>query len=137
MTGHFRFFRRRRLLPFLAAYSLVFVNGATLTPIVVPAEVFQAWAAALADTPAADRVGDTSRWLRFERRNAEQQEPSIAAALPPLVKNLRRPSPTPAKSACLGRHERPAQTTGCSYRLVQQTAAANAVCLSRLCRLLL
>lgn len=137
MTGRFCFYRRQRILPFLAAFCLVFVNGATLTPLVVPAEVFEALAASLANNPSPDRLGDTSRWLQFERRNAEQQEPAIAAALPPLVKNLRRPSPTHTKSSGLGSHERPTESSECSHRLAQQTAVGNAVCLRRLCRFLL
>lgn len=137
MIGRFCFYRHRRVLPFLAAYALVFVNGATLAPFAVPAELVEALAASLATGPSADQLEKSSRWLQFDRRPAEQQEPTIAAALPPLVKNLRRPSSTCSKNACIGKHERPTEASGRSHRFVQRALVANAVCLNELCRLLL
>ena len=137
MIGHFWFYRRRRVLPFLAAYALVCINGATLAPFVMPASV------AAADSPGAgDSLGqstaDAWRWLEYHRGSGPEREPVVAAALPPIVKNLRRHSPSQqAKAASAANDLRPADARIPRLEFIQRAVAASGADLSRLCRLLL
>lgn len=136
MIGRFSFYRRRRVLPFSAVYALVCINAATLTPFVVsPARAVPS----LADDAASAAMGrDFSRDLRYDRGRHVEREPIVAAAVPPLVKNLRRPAPTrEAKTAACGTIHRPAASTPTRHDLANRLFAANEPNLSRLCRLLL
>lgn len=137
MSGRFSFFRRRRLLPFLAAYALVCINGATLVPFAIPAESAAA-AAGLPDEARAHLDADTWRWLEYQRGNGPEREPVVAAAVPPLVKNLRRPAPSHQSRTASAAHDwRIANTRIPRPELMQRALAANGADLSRLCRLLL
>ncbi len=137
MSGRFWFYRRRRLLPFLAAYALVCINGATLVPFAIPAENAAA-AAGLPDDARAQLDSDAWRWLEYQRGTGPEREPVVAAAVPPIVKNLRRHSaPQQARTASNAHDWRIADTRIPRPELMQQALAANAADLSRLCRLLL
>lgn len=133
----FHSFRHRRLLPFAAVYALVCINGATLAPFVAPACI--AGSASAADGPETSALAnDAWRWLQYERADAADPAPAIAAAPPPIVKNLRRLSPSgPCEHAArrlFGRHPTvPRLDSGFMHRAL----AANAADLSRLRRPLL
>lgn len=137
MFRSFRFYRRRRVLPFLAVYCLVFVNGATLVPLVLPAA--HAEAAAASEVQAGAGLSDSWHRLQYERRRADAEtEPGVTAALPPVVKNLRRSPPNRAfrsGSRWIGRQ--PADSPGKRVGCVPWSPAARAAELIRLCRLLL
>ncbi len=135
MGGRLSFYRRRRVLPFVAAWCLVSVNGATLQPFVAPPELVDCIAAA---SRSAASVADSWRWLQYERGTGDDSAPAVAAAVPPIVKNLRRPAPTRAvKVVVRGREPRPADVPGPASEFVHRVRAANTADLARLCRLLL
>lgn len=132
MIGRLWFYRRRRVLPFLAASCLVFINGATLVPLVVPG----ARAVANDGNPGVD----DGSWRRaaYERGDGAEPEPVIAAALPPVVKNLRRPTAgrqDRTVSRCCG--ERPPDVRCQRTAFGPWPRAAGMAVLDRLCRLLL
>lgn len=133
MLERFHFYRHRRFLPFAAAYALVFINGATLAPFVPPLPFATSWAAS--DDAAQ---ADAWQWSQYERDTADEQEPCVSAAPPPLVKNLRRAAPS-RHAGCCGRRPfgRPDDVRGQSLEFRQRVLVANAADLSRLCRLLL
>lgn len=135
MNGRFRFYRRRRLLPFAAAWCLVCINGATLQPLAAPHESLDGATTAGADHDAA---ADAWKWLQYERRSGEDQSPAVAANVPPIVKNLRRPAPPKhAKAGARAHVQRPADGPTPNRHVLQHALAANAPDLMRLCRLLL
>jgi hypothetical protein len=137
VSGRFWFYRRRRLLPFLAAYALVCINGATLVPFVIPAESAAA-ATGLPDDAHARLDSDAWRWLEYQRGTGPEREPVVAAAVPPIVKNLRRlPTSQHARTAPAAHDRHVTDTRIPRPELMQQALAANAADLSRLCRLLL
>lgn len=132
MSGRFHFYRRRRALPFLAVVGLVFINGATLAPFTVPAEL------AAAATSADDAAARTCPGRQCERGPFDCREPSVVAAPPPVVKNLRRQAPTRQdKDVTSARAGHPVDAPGPSFDVLHRVLAANAADLTRLCRLLL
>lgn len=135
MCGRFWFYRRRRVLPFAAVWCLVFVNGATLQPFVAPPELIVGAATAARSAPSS---ADSARRLQYERGDVEYPAPAVSAAVPPIVKNLRRPAPTRTmKAVARGREPQPADAPGPTPDFMQRVLAANAADLTRLCRLLL
>lgn len=136
MSGRFHCYRRRRVLPFAAVSALVFINAATLAPLVAPPD----WAAeAMVDDAASAATSrDISRDLRYDRGRHMDREPVVVAAPPPLVKNLRRPAPTrQTKATTCGAHYRPAASRCTKRDFSHGLVAATDPDLSRLCRLLL
>lgn len=137
VTGRFVFYRRRRVLPFVAAWCLVFVNGATLAPLAVPLELLDGLETSSA-AAAAPVSADTRQRPRYEQGSGEQSTPALAANVPPPVKNLRRPAPTrTAKAVVRGWNPHVADVAGPRSYDLQRLPAANAADLTRLCRLLL
>ena len=67
MIGEFRFYRPRRLLPFSAAYALVFINGATLVPFVPPGPIWSSGSGCSAEAANPRPSGDSGRWMQYER----------------------------------------------------------------------
>lgn len=134
MNGRFRFYRRRRVLPFLAVYCLVCINGATLVPLpdmgIVPAPA--------GDADAFDHA-DSRPWANYERGCDRAEPESVAAGgLPPIVKNLRRSSPSRhGKTGSWGGGPRPPDSRALIAESVQQSLAVNTADLTRLCRRLL
>ena len=137
MIGRFWFYRRRRVLPFAAAWCLVFVNGATLAPLTVPPELLDG----LETPPAAAAVrgsAEARQRPKYEQGSREESAPAVAANVPPIVKNLRRPAPSRMARAvvrgqdlCLEDRAAPRPDA------LRRSLAANAADLTRLCRLLL
>ena len=137
MIDRFSMYRRRRVLPFLAVYALVFINGATLAPLAVPAAKSSS-ASRFADDAHAQCDADAWRWLEYQRGSGPEQGPEIAAALPPIVKNLRRHTPSEqAKAGCASNEQRPGDARIPGTEFMQRALAANNADLNRLCRLLL
>lgn len=137
MFGRFWFYRRRRVLPFLAAYALVCINGATLLPLAMPASPASASAVSWDDLLASC---DADAWksLEYQRGTSRERGPEIAAALPPVVKNLRRHSPPQqARPTSAANAFRPANARIPRTEFMQRALVANSADLSRLCRLLL
>lgn len=139
--GHFPFYRRRRVLPFSAAFCLVFINGATLAPnVLTPAEDGRSQRVA-ADHAAGSLTIDQSlpNRLRYERGSgAVPSEPVIAANVPQIVKNLRRDQQVRhGVVACFGQAGRPVDAVGPLPEFTYRARAANAADFARLCRLLL
>lgn len=143
MLTSFSSYRPRRLLPFAAAYALVFINGSTLAPLVLPGP----WATACrahggsasdaATSPA--EADDDRRGLHYERAEGESPEQTaITAPPPPIVKNLRRSMhvsrPECASHRLVWRYD---VTPGLDAEFLQRALAAKAADLTRLCRRLL
>lgn len=138
MIGRFSYYRRRRVLPLSAVYCLVFINGATLAPLVLPAVVRASGTADSRDARAERGADECGPRLNYERGGGEQREPTIAVSVPPIVKNLRRPAPTRHFGAACCRGNQPAtDSPKPESDFVQRALAANAASLTRLCRLLL
>lgn len=138
MFGRLWFYRRRRVLPFLAVGCLVFINGATLVPLVPP----EAQASTVPSSAAGAGAGTrTDAWHRLNyERGAGDTEPEtvVAAALPPVVKNLRRPAPSRHLMAASWWSDRPApDARGTKADCPRHAWPANGADLSRLCRRLL
>ena len=137
MIGRFWFYRRRRVLPFLAVYALVCINGATLVPLAMPMANSSAsadeWSESLSPCDA-----DAWQSLEYQRGESRKRGPEIAAALPPVVKNLRRQSPSQqAKPTSAANALRAADARIPRTEFMQRALAANSADLSRLCRRLL
>lgn len=138
MIGRFRFYRHRRMLPFSAAFALVFINGAALGPSVM--RPLDGGHVASQDQPAdtGSLALDQWRWLQYERGKGPEQETFVDVAIPPIVKNLRRSPSFKAHRASCGSHEaHAAGAPSLQPDFVQRALAANAADLHRLCRLLL
>lgn len=137
MNGRFWFYRRRRTLPFAAAWCLVFVNGATLQPLAVPPELLEGVAAGPAPVTAAPGA-DARQRPRYERGCGGERSPAVVANVPPLVKNLRRPAPTRlAKAVVRGPVSHPTDAPRLTSHCTRRFLAVNTADLSCLCRLLL
>lgn len=139
MIGRFRFYRRQLLLPFAAAFALVFINGAALGPSVMrPLDGVGVTGPSSQATDTDSASNDQWRWLHYEQGNGPEQETFVDVAIPPIVKNLRRsPAPKALKVACGSHGPRAADTPGLQRDFLQRALAANAADLHRLCRLLL
>ena len=139
MIGRLRFYRRRRMLPFSAAFALVFINGAALGPAVMRPLDGPGTASRQAEPPDTESLAcDQWRWLQYERGNGPEQETFVDAAIPPIVKNLRRSPALKAHKIPGGCHEaHAADAPAPQFDFLQRALAANAADLHRLCRLLL
>lgn len=138
MIGRFWFYRRRRVLPFLAVYCLVCINGATLVPFVPPAPQARDAPTRAGNVDTGDH-GDSWYRARYERgHDRPEPESVVAGGLPPIVKNLRRPVPSRHfKAASRNAGLCPPGVRGPMVESVQRVLAGNAADLTRLCRLLL
>lgn len=138
MLPCFGYYRRRRVLPFAAIYALVFINGQTLAPLVIPASAVGITSQPDGMTGASDSCQLPLR-LQYERNEGTSiPEPSISACPPPIVKNLRRVGGDQKPSTSSGRHAwRVTSSAGPCLDFRTLALAANAADLKRLCRLLL